>query len=240
MPFFDLRQLIFIGPGLLLSALAAMWVKSAFARWSQVGTRSGVSGADVAARILQQNGIRDVRIEPVDGFLSDHYDPREKVLRLSSGVYSGKSIASIGVAAHEVGHAVQHARGYAPLRFRSALVPVASVGSNLSWILIMVGLVLGGVTTSVGALAVWSGIILFSGALLFTLVTLPVEFDASARALWTLEEGGYLRNDEMAGARSVLRAAAMTYVAAAITAVLQLLYFLVRSGILGGRSRNSE
>ncbi len=226
--YFDIQYLIFVGPAMILSAIAAWRVKSTFARHSQQATRAGLTGASVAQRILADNGIRDVQVEPVQGFLSDHYDPRHKVLRLSPDVYNGHSISAVGVAAHEVGHAIQHARAYAPLRFRSAIVPLAQIGSNLSWLLFFIGLFM-----NLAGL-VWAGIILFSASLLFTLVTLPVEFDASRRALLTLESGGYLRADEIHGARSVLRAAALTYVAAAITAIATLLYFLFRAGVLGG------
>jgi uncharacterized protein len=233
----DSQYFLIVGPFFLLSLWASFRVKSQFAHFSKVGTRAGVTGADVARRILATNGIRDVEVEPVSGFLSDHYDPSSKRLRLSPDVYHGKSIASVGVAAHEVGHAIQHARAYVPLAFRSAIVPLANIGSQLGMWIFMIGLMLS--ATGSGKTVALVGIGLFSFSVLFTLVTLPVEFDASRRALLSIEEGGYLRADEVQGARSVLGAAAMTYVAAAATSIATLVYFLLRSGILGG-SRNDD
>ncbi len=233
---FDPLYILLLGPCLILSAWATFRVKSVFHRYASAGTRSGISGAEVARRILSDNGISDVSVEPVRGFLSDHYDPRSKTLRLSPDVYEGRSMSALGVAAHEVGHAVQHATGYAPLRFRSAIVPLASVGSNLSWILFVIGMAVSA-ASPLGRGMMIAGIALFSLAVLFTLVTLPVEFDASRRAVVALEGGGYMSSDEVDGARRVLSAAALTYVAAAITAVAQLLYLLLRSGLLG---RNDE
>jgi Zn-dependent membrane protease YugP len=238
--FFGIDPLYFIlvTPALLLSAWATYRVRSAFGRYQRVGARSGWSGADVARRILADNGIRDVQVEAVQGSLVDHYDPKARVLRLSADVYAGRSISALGVAAHEAGHALQHAEGYAPLQMRSALVPMASLGTNLSWILFFAGIVLAGSTPVLGKGLVLSAIALFSIAVVFTLVTLPVEFDASRRALLALEGGRYLDDSEMTGARRVLRAAALTYLAAALMAIAQLVYFLVRSGLLGGRSND--
>lgn len=215
-------------PCMGLSLLCTLWVKSAFNRYSQVAARNGMTGAQIAKAILQWHGIHDVGIEPSRGFLSDHYDPTEKMLRLSPENHDGRSIAALGVAAHEVGHAIQHAEGYAPLQFRSKLVPLAGLGSNLAWILLILGIAINATGLSI------AGVVLFGFAVLFSLVTLPVEFDASARALKTLESGQILAADEMVGARAVLRAAGATYVAAAITSVVTLLYFLLRSGLLGG------
>ena len=166
-------------------------------------------------------------IELTRGFLSDHYDPRSRVLRLSESVYAGDSIASVGVAAHEAGHAIQHAHGYAPLKLRSALVPVSSLGSNLAWPLLIIGFIF------MAQSLILAGIIFFSLAVLFQIVTLPVEFNASSRALQALPASGILSDSEVAGARKVLTAAALTYVAAATAAVLQLVYFLLRAGVLG-------
>ena len=225
--FFDPLYLILIAPAFVLSLIASIKVKSNFNRYSKVSNMRGMSGAQAAAQILRVEGINDVSIEMVSGFLSDHYDPRSKVLRLSPDVYSGTSIASVGVAAHEVGHAVQHARGYAPLALRSAIVPLASWGSNLSWFLLLIGMMLASKTM------VMAGIIFFSFVVVFQIVTLPVEFNASSRALQALPATGILTGDEMVGARRVLRAAAMTYVAAAVMAVLQLLYFLIKAGLIG-------
>ncbi len=236
MPLFDMKYWIIVGPAMLLSMLAGFWVKSAFNKWKNVATRSGLTGSRVAQLILARNGIHDVKVEMTDGYLSDHYDPRDKVLRLSPDVHNGRSISSLGVAAHEVGHAIQHAEGYSPLGFRSALVPLAQFGSNLSWIFLMVGMLLGA-ASPLGRGVMMVGVGLFSFAVLFSLVTLPVEFDASRRALITLEQGAYLDAEEMTGARTVLRAAAATYVAAAIMALAQLLYFVIRSGLLGGGRR---
>lgn len=225
--FFDPLYLILIAPAFVLSLIASIKVKSNFNRYSKVSNMRGMSGAQAAAQILRVEGINDVSIEMVSGFLSDHYDPRSKVLRLSPDVYSGTSIASVGVAAHEVGHAVQHARGYAPLALRSAIVPLASWGSNLSWFLLLIGMMLASKTM------VLAGIIFFSFVVVFQIVTLPVEFNASSRALQALPATGILTGDEMVGARRVLGAAAMTYVAAAVMAVLQLLYFLIKAGLIG-------
>ncbi len=226
--FIDPLYLIFLAPAFMLSLYASIKVKSTFNRYSKVASMRGISGARAAQMILRAEGIDDVKIEMVSGFLSDHYDPRHKVLRLSPDVYNSTSIASVGVAAHEAGHAVQHARNYAPLHFRNAIVPLASIGSNMSWFLIFIGILL----TSQTMLT--AGILFFTFVVLFQLVTLPVEFNASSRALAALPASGILTDDEVYGARKVLSAAAMTYVAAAITAVLQLLYFLLRAGIIGG------
>lgn len=232
---FDPLYWIVIGAGLVLSLLAQARVKSAFAKYSKMATRSGLTGAQVADRILREHGIHDVRVEPVAGTLSDHYDPRGKVLRLSEPVFGGRSMAAFGVAAHEVGHAIQHAQGYAPLHFRSAWVPVANIGSGLSMVVLIIAAVMGGAATVLGGTLAWVGVLLFATTTVFTLVTLPVEFDASRRALLTLEKGGYVSTDELAGARRVLNAAALTYVAAFVTSLLTLLYWMAQLGLLGGR-----
>jgi len=226
---------LFIGAGMLLSLWAQFRVKSAYARYSQVASRSGLTGADVAQRILQANGINGVRIEGIRGSLTDHYDPKTRTLRLSEGVYGTRSIAAAGIAAHEVGHAIQHAQNYGPLKFRSAWVPVANLGGGLSMTVIMAALALGGAATATGQSLATAGILMFATTTVFTLVTLPVEFDASRRALATLESGGVMPNDEIAGARKVLSAAALTYVAAFVTSLLTLFYYLVRLGFVGGR-----
>jgi len=221
----------------VLSLWAQFRVKSAFSRYSQVATRSGLTGADVAQHILRANGINGVRIEGIRGALTDHYDPRTRTLRLSESVYGTRSIAAAGVAAHEVGHAIQHAQNYGPLKFRSAWVPVANLGGGLSMFVIMAALAMGGIATATGQALATAGVLMFATTTLFTLVTLPVEFDASRRALATLESGGVMPADEIAGARRVLNAAALTYVAAFVTSLLTLLYWLVRLGLLGGRRR---
>jgi len=228
---------LLIGAGMLLSLWAQFRVKSAFSRYSQVATRSGLTGADVAQHILRANGINGVRIEGIRGALTDHYDPKTRTLRLSESVYGTRSIAAAGVAAHEVGHAIQHAQNYGPLKFRSAWVPVANLGGGLSMFVIMAALAMGGIATATGQALATAGVLMFATTTLFTLVTLPVEFDASRRALATLESGGVMPADEIAGARRVLNAAALTYVAAFVTSLLTLLYWLVRLGLLGGRRR---
>ncbi|HEX2678327.1 MAG TPA: zinc metallopeptidase [Polyangiales bacterium] len=227
--FFDPVYMLVMVPGLLLSLWASMKVKSTFHHYSQVPSRSGLSGAEAARELLARSGVSGVRIEPVDGFLSDHYDPSQRVLRLSSSVYHGRSLAAIGVAAHEAGHAIQHANDYGPLSFRSAVVKPAMLGSNFAFVLLGIGMMVH------AASLVWLGIILFSAFVLFTLVTLPVEFNASSRAVAALQTTGLVSSSEAADTKKVLDAAALTYVAAAISAVMQLLYFLWRAGLLGDR-----
>ncbi len=226
--FIDPSYFIFVGPAILLALWAQWRVKSAYAQAKTRPAQSGLTGAQTAQRILDQNGIRDVKIEPVRSFLGDHYDPRKKVLRLSPEVYQGRSLASLGIAAHEAGHAIQHAVGYAPLAVRGALVPMASVGSNLSMILILAGMFI----AALQPLAI-VGLVLFSAVVLFQIVNLPVEFNASRRARAVLISGGMITLDEDATVAKVLNAAAMTYVAATITAIAQLLYFAMI--IFGGR-----
>lgn len=236
--FFDPVYWLVIGAGLLLSLWASAKTKSTFATYSQRRTQRGITGAQVAQSILDARGIRDVTIEPVAGSLSDHYDPRSKTLRLSETVYGSDSMAAAGVAAHEVGHAIQHAEGYGPLRFRSAWVPVASLGGNLSMFVIIAAFFLGGAQTAMGQTVGIIGVLLFGATTLFTLVTLPVEFDASRRAMATLRQGGYLTPEEQDGAKQVLDAAALTYVAAFVGSLLTLFYWAWRLGLLGGRRRD--
>lgn len=233
--FFDPIYWLVIGIGMALSLWAQARVKGTFAKYSRVGTRSGLSGAQVARGILERNSIHGVKIEPVPGVMTDHYDPKTRTLRLSEPVYGGNSMAAFGVAAHEVGHAIQHASGYAPLAFRSAWVPVAKLGGGLSMLVLILAAVLGGAATAIGQTASLVGVILFSATTVFTLVTLPVEFDASRRALLALESGSFVNPAELAGARKVLNAAAMTYVAAFITSLLTLVYWAYRLGLFGGR-----
>jgi len=232
---FDPLYLVVIGAGLLLSLWASAMTKGAFNKYSQYRTRSGLTGADIARSILRDNGIADVTVEPIQGRLTDHYDPRTKTLRLSENVFGSNSMAAVGVAAHEVGHAIQHARGYAPLKFRSAWVPVANLGGGVSIFVIIAAFFMGGAATVMGENLSLLGVGLFGTTTLFTLITLPVEFDASRRALVTLQQGGYVTPEELGGARKVLNAAAMTYVAAFITSLLTLLYWAMRLGLLGGR-----
>ncbi len=223
-------SLIFIG--IILTLLASARVKTTYAKYSRVRSKGGYTGAQTAERILRNAGIYDVSVEHVSGNLTDHYDPKSKVLRLSDVVYDSASVAAIGVAAHECGHAIQHNKGYAPLGIRSALVPVANFGSTISWPLILIGFFI----TGSGSILVQLGILLFCVAVLFQLVTLPVEFNASSRAVRILSESGILYDDEVKGAKSVLRAAALTYVAAAAASILQLLRLVLLFG--GGRSRD--
>ena len=227
--YFDPFYLLAMLPGLALSMWASFKVKSTFRRYSQVRPRSGLSGAEAARELLRRHGVQDVRVEPVEGFLSDHYDPGARVLRLSPDVYNGRSLASLGVAAHEAGHALQHAHKYAPLAFRSLVVKPAMIGSNLGMYAVM-----GGMFFHATGL-VWIGIAMFSAFVVFTLITLPVEFNASNRAVAVLEQTGMITAQEVDGTRAVLNAAALTYVAAAIGAVMQLLYLLWQAGLLGGR-----
>lgn len=209
--------------GLVLSMVASYMVKSTFSKYSSLQSVSGATGAMAAQQILNQSGIYDVRIERVRGNLTDHYDPRTKTLRLSDTVYGATSVAAISVAAHECGHAIQHHQGYAPLSWRSALVPVANFGSTISWPLIVIGLFLGGA----GNIFTTIGIVLFTAVVAFHLVTLPVEFNASRRGLAILRNSGMLYDCENNAAAKVLRAAAMTYVASAATMILQLVRLLI-------------
>ena len=216
----------------IISLIAQWRVNSAFSKYSRVASMSGMTGAQAARMILQSNGINDVSVQRISGKLTDHYNPSTKVLNLSESVYGSTSVAAIGVAAHECGHAIQHARGYFPLSLRTALVPVANIGSQLSWVFIIVGAIL-----SFNQTLITIGIIMFSAAVLFQLVTLPVEFNASARALEQLESNGILYRDEVSQTRKVLSAAALTYVAAAATAILQLLRLII---LFGGRDRRDD
>ena len=220
----------------LVAALFSIWasirVNTTYNKYEKVRSMSGLTGAMAAERILHSQGIYDVRVEHVSGKLTDHYDPSAKVLRLSDSTYGGSSVAAVGVAAHECGHAVQHARGYAPLQIRGALVPVANLGSNAGILLFMVGLFF---SSALGDTLLMLGIILFSAAVLFQLVTLPVEFDASARAIKLLESNGILGQTELRGTKKVLGAAALTYVAGAATAIIQLARLIL---IAGGRDRD--
>ncbi|MFL5340896.1 MAG: zinc metallopeptidase [Gemmataceae bacterium] len=234
--FFDPMYLLFLLPGMALAAWAQWRVKSAFNWASGIRPQSGYRG--VAAAILHAEHIDNVRIEPSTGFLSDHYDPAEKVLRLSPDVGEGVSLAAVGVAAHEAGHAIQDARGYRLLVMRNTLVPLANFGSSASWLIIMAGFLLAYLQMfEVGRLLVYVGIAAFSLTVFFQLVNLPVEFDASRRARVALQDTGLVTPEEDAAVAKVLNAAALTYVAATLTAILTLLYFLFRAGLLGGRSR---
>ncbi len=227
MPFlygFDYTYLIFILPCVILSLICQFAVKSTFSKYSAVRNSRNMTGAQAADYVLRQNGVTGVRIEHVSGSLTDHFDPRSNTIRLSDTVYNSASVAAVGVAAHEAGHAVQHAQNYLPNKIRSAILPAARIGSSLSWILILLGLI---IYYRIGAVLLYAGIILFSASVLFTVATLPVEFNASSRALKTIKDTNLLPREEYEGARSVLRAAAMTYVASAVTAIMQLLRLLL-------------
>jgi Zn-dependent membrane protease YugP len=221
--FFDPLYLLFLAPGVLLALWAQWRVSSAFHHANQIPAASGISGAETAHEILRANGIRTVDVETVPGQLTDHYSPDEKVLRLSPDVYEGRSLASLGIAAHEVGHAIQDAKKYPLLSIRNGLVPLANIGGSVGWIMIAIGLVL----TMSGL--VWAGIAVFSATVLFQLVNLPVEFDASRRARAELLANGLIAREEEGEVKRVLNAAALTYVAATLTSILTLFYFVTRA-----------
>jgi Zn-dependent membrane protease YugP len=239
--FFDPTYLLCVAlPSILLMALTSWYVKSAYNKWSQVRTRSGLTGSQAAQRLISSvsyasaegTDLRNVRIMGVGGNLTDHYDPRDKTLYLSPNVANTPSVAAVAVAAHELGHAMQDSEGYFPMRLRSALVPAVNIGSNLGWILIIVGLIFQWTNLA------WVGVIAFSAGAVFALATLPVEFNASSRAKRLLAESGIIMGDEEErGVNNVLNAAALTYVAGLITAMLQLLYYVMLVGGLGGRRR---
>ena len=218
--------------GVILSLIASARVKSTFNKYSQMRNSRGMTGAQAAEQVLHGAGIYDVRIEHVAGNLTDHYDPRSKVLRLSDSVYSQTSVAAVGVAAHECGHAIQHAKGYGPLKFRNVLVPVANFGAKIAWPLILIGLL---INSESSWFIMQAGIIAFSLAVLFQIVTLPVEFNASNRAIRVIADSGIMYGEEIVAAKRVLSAAALTYVAAAASSILQLLRLVL---LAGGRRRN--
>jgi len=229
MIYYDYMYFLFLAPGILLALWAQWRVKSAYAAASRIAPVSGYNGAQAADAVLQQAGVEGVQIEPVQGFMTDHYVPGQKILRLSPEVYGGRSLAALGIAAHESGHAIQDARRYPLLVVRNLMVPLASFGSGISWILILIGFVLA--MTNL----VLIGIFAFSLVVVFQLVNLPVEFDASRRARIALLDGGLITQEEDATVAKVLNAAALTYVAGTLTSVLTLLYYLYRAGLLGGR-----
>lgn len=232
MPYFYDPTYFLVIIGVLICMMASSRVNRVFQKYSRVRSMTGLTGREAAEKILRANGIYDVQVHHINGNLTDHYDPRNKTLALSDPVYNSQSVAAIGVAAHECGHAVQHARGYAPLKIRGALVPVANFGSMLAWPLILIGLF---IRSSSALLFINLGILLFSAAVLFQIITLPVEFNASSRAIRALENGGLLYEEEIAQTKKVLGAAALTYVASAAAIILQLLRLLA---ITGGRRRN--
>ncbi|MGM9641169.1 MAG: zinc metallopeptidase [Faecousia sp.] len=230
--YFDWTYLVLVLPAVLLAAWASANVNSTFKKYAKQRSRRGITGTEAARRVLDANGLQAVRIERVSGNLTDHYDPRSNVIRLSDSVYGDTSTAAIGVACHEAGHAVQHAVGYLPIKVRAAIIPITNIGSRLSMPLILIGLLF--MNTQLYYL-VYAGILCFSFAALFQLVTLPTEFNASRRALAAIESGNLLYDDELAGAKKTLWAAALTYVAALAVSVTQLLRLIV---LFGGRRRN--
>ncbi len=230
--FLDPTYLCFMIPGFLLVLLSSWYVKSAYNKWSRIRVRSGLTGAQAAQRLISSGGLYGVQIQGIGGNLTDNYDPRTKVLNLSQSVANVPSVAAVAVAAHELGHAMQDAEDYFPLRFRAALVPAVNIGSWLGWIMIFAGLIL-----QIANLA-WLGVLVFSGGALFALATLPVELNASARAKRLLAETGIIAGaDEQRGVNNVLNAAAFTYVAGLAAALLQLLYFVSLVSGMGGRRR---
>jgi len=232
----NIDYLLCMVPAFLLTIIASWYVKSAYSKWGKVPASSGISGYQAAQKLIAAGGLQGVQIEGVAGTLTDNYDPRTKVLHLSQSVAQNPSIASIAVAAHELGHAQQDAQGYFPLRLRSALVPMVSIGSSLGWIMIMIGMFLAYAGMTLGTDIAWLGVLVFSGGALFALATLPVELNASARARRLLSETGIISNyEEQRGVGKVLNAAALTYVAALVTAILQLLYFVSMVAGLGRR-----
>ncbi len=227
--FFDPKYLLFVGPGMLLALIATIKVRMTFSKYSQVPSRLGATGAESARRLLDQQGLRDVAVEPIGGMLSDHYDPTTRTLRLSPEVYNSHSLAAIGVACHEAGHALQHATGFAWLGMRTALVPATQFGSFGSYIFFLIGMFFH------SPQLILAGALLFAVVVAFSLVTLPVEWDASARARRLMVSAGIVSHQEQEDAARVLNAAFMTYVASAVTSLLTLLYYLYRAGLLGGR-----
>jgi hypothetical protein len=232
MLFYDLNYWVYMLPAFAVVLFAQYYVKSTYRRWSQVGTRSRMTGAQAAQRLINTGRLYDVNVEAVSGKMTDHYDPRQKVLRLSQGVYQTASVASVAIAAHELGHAIQDNEGYYPLKIRSALIPVVNIGSTMGWIFIIIGLFM-----QWSELA-WLGVIVFSAGALFSLATLPIELNASARAKELLVQSGIIvGKEEQKGVNKVLNAAAFTYVAALLTSIMQLLYFTSLVGGMGGRRR---
>lgn len=227
MLFFDPSFIILI-PGLILALIAQFYVQERFNRYSRIKSSLNMTGAELAKFMLESAGLYDIRIEKIPGKLSDHYDPRNKVVRLSSSTYNSNSVASLGVVAHEIGHAIQHANGYVPLVIRNGIAPVVSITSNLSWILFIVGFLFFNIAL------IRIGIFLFSFAVIFSFITLPVEFDASRRAVKILGSNLLMPPSELEGVKQVLNAAAMTYVAGTLMAILQLLRMIFLAGLLGG------
>lgn len=236
--FYNSQYLLFMVPAFLLMLITSWYVKSAYKKWGRVPARSQLTGSEAAQRLIAHSGLYGIQIQNVAGNLTDNYDPRTRILHLSQGVAQTASVASLAVAAHELGHAQQDAEGYLPLRFRSALVPMVNIGSTLGWILVMLGLFLSYAGMALGINIAWLGVVIFAGGAVFALATLPVELNASGRARRLLTETGIISSpDEQRGVNAVLNAAALTYVAALVTAVLQVLYYASLIGGLGRRRR---
>jgi Zn-dependent membrane protease YugP len=234
--FFNMQYLLFMAPAFLLMLLTSWYVKSAYQKWGRVPAGSRLTGSEAAQRLIARSGLYGIQIQNIPGNLTDNYDPRTKILHLSQGVAQNTSVASMAVAAHELGHAQQDSEGYFPLRFRAALVPIVNIGSTLGWILVMLGLFLSYAGMALGINIAWLGVVIFAGGAVFALATLPVELNASARARRLLTETGIISGpDEQRGVNTVLNAAALTYVAALVTAVLQILYYASLVGGLGRR-----
>ncbi len=237
--FFSPTYMLYMLPGLILTLIAQWWVKSTYGKWSRVRNELAITGAEAANRLLGYAGMRDVSLEGIEGQLSDHYDPRSRTLRLSDGVGRGQSVASLAIAAHEIGHAVQDQKGYVPMKLRGALVPAVNIGSNLGLFMIIGGLLLRGMLGTQLALQIaWLGVFFFAGGAVFALATLPVELNASNRAKKLLAQTNIIQSKrERDGVNAVLTAAAFTYVAGLATAILQLLYFASMVSGMGGRRR---
>ena len=234
--YFDITYVILVLPAVIFAMVASAQVNSTFKRYSTQYSARGITGAEAARRVLNAHGLYDVSIERVSGNLTDHYDPRRNVIRLSDGVYNNTSTAAIGVACHEAGHAVQHAVGYFPIRLRSAIIPITNIGSKLAMPLILIGLLFGGRSEFMSGF-ITLGIACFGLSTVFQLVTLPTEFNASRRALQAIQSSGILYENEMTGAKKTLRAAAMTYVAALAVSLMQLFRLII---LFGGRNRRND
>ena len=232
MLFYDINYWVYMLPAIALVLFAQYYVRSTYKKWSQVGNRRRMTGAQAAERLISAGRLYDVQVESVSGKMSDHYDPRNKILRLSQGVYQTSSVAAVAIAAHELGHALQDHEGYFPLRLRSALIPAVNIGSTLGWVFIILGIFMQWTGLA------WLGVIVFSAGALFALATIPVELNASARAKVLLVQSGIIvGQEEQKGVNKVLNAAAFTYVAALLTSIMQLLYFTSLVGGMGGRRR---
>jgi Zn-dependent membrane protease YugP len=230
--FYDVSYWVYMIPAFNVMLAAQYYVSSSYKKWSQVPNRSRITGAEAAQRLIRSGGLYDVNVEGVTGKMTDHYDPRQKVLRLSQGVYQSSSVAAVAIAAHELGHAMQDKEGYFPLRLRSAMIPAVNIGSTVGWLFILLGIFMQWTGLA------WLGVIVFATGALFSLATLPVELNASARAKKLLVQSGIIvGQDEQQGVNRVLNAAAFTYVAALITSVMQLFYFTGLVGGMGGRRR---